>query len=1239
MGEKINNFVKSFNTKLSELVKSQIENDNKYKELRDSAIKNTKIKLGKWPDSDSNIKTLGNLIGYVFPESRFSKFIEPPAILGANTPNPLYLDFIKDIRSDKEIYDLYNQLSKLKGVKNYIEYEKMGGGQYWFDSFMHSFYKIISKDDNFISKSVDEIKKNTSSYVISIFDNKIKEGLWMANYGKKTSDYVDYIVFYSYLINENDLNNYRPIELSLINLAVERDGLPDDEDVIIKVENSNKRNSDLLYQAFLEAGDSYSGPNSKKLDDLNSESVKEQLVESNKIEDKKTTLDEVPKETISGTPSVISGTPSLTNSKISEQNGYLEVKGKFSTIYIPDIPKNYSTVISAVIFYPSDLVNNGKKDKPVEYKDYETYRLSDSVKTDFLLNNDNPLKTKGATGSTCSYILYKDKTIYGKFGKEEWGEVILDTNTKGWLKKSFVTQKTEYNSMYSTLNSIIPDWFKKYVISIPKSEGEDLASVKAEIIRETENKYVKHKDLSILTVSTSINTVDSKLSDFKNIMLVDPFVINWVNLENKVDDILKSKSSEIYMIYNLEEKISGTVSGTPSISGTPSVSTKSTKTSKKSKVVKERSYGDDYNKFIKEYSLILNNKISEYESKISEYNKTRVEAIKITDPYVDSSGNKIDHPKNCNTVGDVFSKIFTVDGESLKYGEDLFPNSETEKKIRDIILDKYKIGDLLMYNILDKNRKSFSYIKNLNYIKSKGGATYWMDLFYKSFSEFIIELKTSDDDIKKVEYFDKLRSDVSFEYFLDTLKKDFDMYISLTISNSFISNSINNEKDHIKSDLLHGAFLSIYLNRNVLPVSDTPIGLSYSTVGELNEGVLDIPNSNYNSNNIETIHQSLILNNNYALVSKNSDPLVMMDEFFKSFSKKLESSLTTFLPSSDTEDNKNKESILDGSLKCKMKIFGIDEIPNGDGHHLVINSGEELPEIRVELLIQYNPEDEYRLSKINVNGLDDEYLEDDYNPENTNKNEPNFDLYTKEDLEAYSISAEVDILDQPTGPNENDGVVSNKTADGVSNNSTDSLPIGNAPAYGSKLIVGSGKSLSMINLGGHRLSNIPKDLQNYLRANGFPGTVIKSNGIMRGLYASAYPDSPVRVAASYHGCGLAHDLIFQIPGIVWSGIGHNKNLAVNTNLNIVIWNWVKSQGDLTWGGEWGKSDPSSGNIKGWGITEYHHFQIKESIQPKYWEPVKDELAKYGFKTTDLQRNGRNTNLHKLMRKLMGETNI
>jgi hypothetical protein len=178
----------------------------------------------------------------------------------------------------------------------------------------------------------------------------------------------------------------------------------------------------------------------------------------------------------------------------------------------------------------------------------------------------------------------------------------------------------------------------------------------------------------------------------------------------------------------------------------------------------------------------------------------------------------------------------------------------------------------------------------------------------------------------------------------------------------------------------------------------------------------------------------------------------------------------------------------------------------------------------------------------------------------------------------------------------------------------------------------------MINLGGHRLKPILKDLENYLNKNGYPGAKIGNNGIMRELRASAYPSSPARAAASLHGAGLAIDVLFDIPGFKWSGIGDNGNLSKDPNLTRVIANFVKGQGDITWGASWGKgSKPAEGLVYARGITEYHHFEIRSDLIPSYWEPVKDELAKFGFKPSDLKSPGKGGNLHKLMLKLLGDT--
>ena len=224
-------------------------------------------------------------------------------------------------------------------------------------------------------------------------------------------------------------------------------------------------------------------------------------------------------------------------------------------------------------------------------------------------------------------------------------------------------------------------------------------------------------------------------------------------------------------------------------------------------------------------------------------------------------------------------------------------------------------------------------------------------------------------------------------------------------------------------------------------------------------------------------------------------------------------------------------------------------------------------------------------------------------------------------------------LDSPSGTDlDNEEPLKENGSSNTSQTLTENSPRGNSPVKGSKLVNGN----SMINLGGFRLKSIPADLQKYLRANGFPTIVIGSNGIMRDLKGSAYPSSSKRVAASYHGCGLAHDLTFSgdFVGTKWKGITDNPVLAANADFNKACWNWTQTQGDLTWGGEWGKSTPWNGVVKGWGTTEMHHWQIKEPLQAAYWDPVKDELTKFGFTAKQMVPNGKGTNLHKLMLKLM-----
>lgn len=225
--------------------------------------------------------------------------------------------------------------------------------------------------------------------------------------------------------------------------------------------------------------------------------------------------------------------------------------------------------------------------------------------------------------------------------------------------------------------------------------------------------------------------------------------------------------------------------------------------------------------------------------------------------------------------------------------------------------------------------------------------------------------------------------------------------------------------------------------------------------------------------------------------------------------------------------------------------------------------------------------------------------------------------------------------DSGSGTTTDSGVVSNVTVD--------KSAIGPGPPAGSKLLVGKGKIWNLVNgstgLAGHRLKNIVPDLQKHLRANGYPNAVIESNGIMRDLVASTYPSNPARAIASLHGAGLAIDVKFKIPGYKWSSYSDNGNLAKDSALNKVMWNFTKSQGDITWGAQFAKSKPWDGMVQGRGITEYHHFEIKSDLIAQYWKPFEKDIKAMGFDIKKLNSTGEGSSLFKLNKQLLNSVGI
>jgi hypothetical protein len=237
------------------------------------------------------------------------------------------------------------------------------------------------------------------------------------------------------------------------------------------------------------------------------------------------------------------------------------------------------------------------------------------------------------------------------------------------------------------------------------------------------------------------------------------------------------------------------------------------------------------------------------------------------------------------------------------------------------------------------------------------------------------------------------------------------------------------------------------------------------------------------------------------------------------------------------------------------------------------------------------------------------------------------DEFTESQFEGNEESFN-EITDEPSGVNEDEGFTSP-----LDPNSKLLSKSSRGDRY---YIVDSSNGLA-----GKRLRNIMSELESYLSKK-YPGTKIGFNGVMRDLVASTYPNSPARAVASLHGAGLAIDVTFMIPGKKWTGIGDNENLASDEKLSKLIYEYVKSQGDITWGGQWGAKDgtkPEEGTIRGWGITEYHHFEIKASKILDYWKPFKDEIVSLGINFDKLNKYGRGSELEKLNKILLRSVNI
>lgn len=126
-----------------------------------------------------------------------------------------------------------------------------------------------------------------------------------------------------------------------------------------------------------------------------------------------------------------------------------------------------------------------------------------------------------------------------------------------------------------------------------------------------------------------------------------------------------------------------------------------------------------------------------------------------------------------------------------------------------------------------------------------------------------------------------------------------------------------------------------------------------------------------------------------------------------------------------------------------------------------------------------------------------------------------------------------------------------------------------------------------------KISQIPENLTSFASEKGRGDVSFSSNGILRDLKETIM-GGPARDPGSYHGLGLAHDLIIKTPknNNSYNGIGENKNIIQKDPGLVDIMNEYAEKNQLKWGGHFRRGD--SYNLPS-GLTVYdmelHHFEI------------------------------------------------
>jgi len=153
-----------------------------------------------------------------------------------------------------------------------------------------------------------------------------------------------------------------------------------------------------------------------------------------------------------------------------------------------------------------------------------------------------------------------------------------------------------------------------------------------------------------------------------------------------------------------------------------------------------------------------------------------------------------------------------------------------------------------------------------------------------------------------------------------------------------------------------------------------------------------------------------------------------------------------------------------------------------------------------------------------------------------------------------------------------------------------------------------------------KISSIPSDLQQFCASKGRSDVSFKSNGVLRDL-AETLRGGAARDPGSYHGLGLAHDLIILTPknNNKYPGIGENTSIIKKDPELVKLMKEYAESRDLTWGGNFSRGNaftlPTGETVHD---TELHHFEIPREDMGNYIHPIiKEVLGNKGIGISDL----------------------